>query len=85
MLNNKAPKRLWNYGLIWTVEIGNLSVSSSRYASGRKPLEYITGDTPDINSYLDIMFMNVLPTAQMSALVNFQLVNGLVYLIRFVG
>ena len=39
----KVPERLWDYGLVWISETGNLSVSSSRYASGRTPLEYITG------------------------------------------
>ena len=51
MLKNKVPKRLWDYGLIWLSEVGNISVSSSRYASGRTPLDYITGETPDISKY----------------------------------
>ena len=56
MLKNKVPKILWDYGLIWIRETGNLSVSSSRYASDRTPLEYITVDTPDIIEYLDFTF-----------------------------
>ena len=50
---NKVPEILWDYGPAWISESGNLSVSSSRYASGRTPLEYITGETPDISEYLD--------------------------------
>ena len=37
-------------------QTGNLSVLSSCYASGRTPLEYITGETPDISEYLDFTF-----------------------------
>ena len=56
MLKKKAPERLWNYGLVWISKTGNLSVSGSRYASGRTPLEYITGETPKISEYLDFTF-----------------------------
>ena len=38
MLKNEAPERLWDYGLLWISETGNLSVLSSHYASGRTPL-----------------------------------------------
>ena len=34
----KVPRRLWDFGLVWTCEIGNLTVSSSRYAGGRTRL-----------------------------------------------
>ena len=53
MLKNKVPNIVWDYGLIWICETGNLSVSSSRCASGRTLLEYITGETPDISKSLD--------------------------------
>ena len=56
MLKNKVPEILWDYGLVWIIKTGNLSVSSSRYASGRTPLEYITGETPNIREYLDFTF-----------------------------
>ena len=58
ILKNKVPKRLWDYNLIRIFETGNLSVSCLRYASGRTPLEYITGNTPDISEYLDFKFYN---------------------------
>ena len=56
ILKNKVPERLQYYGLAWISKAGNLSVSSSRYASGRTPLEYITGETPNISEYLDFTF-----------------------------
>ena len=56
MFKNKVPERLWDYGIVWISKTGNLSVSSSRYASRRNPLEYITGETPDISEYLDFTF-----------------------------
>ena len=56
MLNKKVPERLWDYGLVWISQTGKLSVSDSRYASGITPLEYITGETPDISEYLDLTF-----------------------------
>ena len=43
MLKNKVPEILWYYGIVWISETGNLSASSSRYASRMTPLEYITG------------------------------------------
>ena len=53
MIKKNVPKRLWDYGLVWICETGNLSVSSSHYTNGRTPLEFITGETPDISEYLD--------------------------------
>ena len=56
MMKRSVPKRLWDYGLIWVCETGNMSVSSSRYANGRTPLEIISGETPDISEYTDFGF-----------------------------
>ena len=56
MLKKNVHPRLWDFGLVWVCETGNLTVSSSRYAQGRTPIEYITGDTPDISEYLDFGF-----------------------------
>ena len=56
-MNKKIiPKRLWDYGIIWISETGNLAVSSSRYANGRTSIEIITGETPDISEYIDFGF-----------------------------
>ena len=56
MMKQKVPQRLWDYGIVWICETGNLTVSSSKYANGRTPLEIITGETPDISEYLDFAF-----------------------------
>ena len=56
MLKNKAPKRLRDYGPVWIIKTENVSVLSSCYASRRTPLEYITGETPNISEYLDLTF-----------------------------
>ena len=56
MLKKGVPPRLWDYGISWVCETGNLTVSSSRYAKGRTALEIITGETPDITQYLDFGF-----------------------------
>ena len=47
---------LWDFGIIWICETANLTVSSSRYAGGRTPIEIITGETPDISEYVDFGF-----------------------------
>ena len=56
MLKNEVPERSWNCGLVCISENGNLFVSSLLYASGRTPLEYITGETPNISECLDFIF-----------------------------
>ena len=43
-------------GLWSSVDTGNLSVSSSKYANGRTAIEIVIGDTPDISEYLDFGF-----------------------------
>ena len=56
MRSAKVPARLWDYLIVWICETSNLSVSSTKYAGGRTPIEIITGDTPDISEYLDFSF-----------------------------
>ena len=51
-----APDRLWDYGISYVCETGNLTVNSSRYSNGRTPIECITGDTPDVSEYIDFGF-----------------------------
>jgi hypothetical protein len=50
---HSIPMRLWDYVLTYVVETMNVTVSQSRYAKGRTPLEIVTGITPDITEYLD--------------------------------
>ena len=56
MTKRDVPERLWDFGLIWVCETGNITASSSKYAGGRTSLELITGETPDISEYLDFGF-----------------------------
>ena len=51
-----VPDRLWDYGIDYICETGNLTTNSSRYSNGRVPLECITGETPDISEYMDFGF-----------------------------
>ena len=61
----KIPKQLWDYLIVWISETSNLSISSTKYASGRTPIEIITGDMPDISEYLDFSFTTGYPTGPM--------------------
>ena len=56
MHKKKVLEWIWDYELVWISETGNLSVSITRYDSARTPLEYITGETPNISEYLDFTF-----------------------------
>jgi hypothetical protein len=53
MTKKNVPSCLWDYGIDWVCETGNVTVNSSRYADQRTPLEIITGETPDISEYID--------------------------------
>lgn len=56
MAKRSVLQRLWDFGITWVCETANVTVSSSRYADGRTPLEIVTGITPDITEYLDFGF-----------------------------
>ena len=56
MDRKKVPKRVWDFLALWICETANLSVSSSKYADSRTPIEIITGETPDISEYVDFGF-----------------------------
>ena len=56
MARRKVHPRLWDHAVQWLSEIGNVTVSTSRYANGRTSLEMITGETPDITEHLDFSF-----------------------------
>ena len=51
-----APDRVWDYGISYVCETGNLIVNSSIYSNSRTPIECITGDTPDVSEYIDFGF-----------------------------
>ena len=76
MMKRKVPKRLWDYGLIWVCETGNMSVSSSKYANGRTALEIITGETPDISDYTEFGFYDWVTYRANAGLVKSQSEDG---------
>ena len=53
---HNVPDRLWDFGLSYTVETGNIISNLSKYSDERTPIEIITGDTPEISEYLDFGF-----------------------------
>jgi len=53
MRQQGVPKRLWNYGLVWALEIMN---RTARGPDSRTPYEIITGNTPDISEWLNFSF-----------------------------
>jgi hypothetical protein len=56
MVKRKVPKRLWDYGMVWACEVMLLTSNSSFSLDGIKPMEQLTGETPDISEYLDFGF-----------------------------
>ena len=56
MTKKQVLRRLWDYGLVWTCETGNVCTSSSRYTNKRTAIEIITGKAPDISEYIDFGF-----------------------------
>ena len=73
MSKMQVPRRLWDFGFIWVCETGNISVSSSKYAAGRTPVEIITGETPDISEYTDFGFYDWITFKQNAGLGEIQL------------
>ena len=55
---NNIPDRVWDYGLTWICETGNITANISRYSKGQTPLEIVTGEIPDITEYPDFTFYN---------------------------
>ena len=56
MHKKKVLERLWDYGLAWISDTGNISASISRHASDRKTLICITIETSDISEYFDFIY-----------------------------
>ena len=75
MSKKNVPPRLWDIGFIWTCETGNMSVSSSKYAAGRTPIEIVTGETPDISEYTDFGFYDWVTHKQNAGLGEIQLLS----------
>ena len=56
MTKKYVPKRLWDYGLRWVVEIMQRMASDASTLHGRTGLEKVTGETPEISEYIDFGF-----------------------------
>lgn len=56
IFRTNCPQRLWSYGLPHVVAIMNHTASHAGKLNGRTPMEYVTGETPDISEYLDFGF-----------------------------
>ena len=55
MLKKHVPKWLWDYGIHWVCEVMQQTSSSLGNLQGRTALEELTGETPEISEYLDIL------------------------------
>ena len=56
MMKRSVPKRLWDYGLQWVVEIRQRTASSAGNLHDHTGLEKVTGETPEILEYVDFSF-----------------------------
>ena len=56
MVKRGVPKRLWDYGLVWATETGNMTVNGSVSSHGQPPEQLITGEVPEISPYLEFDF-----------------------------
>ena len=56
MMKRSLPKRLWDYGLRWVVEIMQRTASSDGNLHDRTGLEKVTEETPEISEYVDFSF-----------------------------
>ena len=56
MTKSAVPKRLWDYGLRWVVEIMQRTASDAGDLRGRTSLEKVTGEMPEISEYVDFGF-----------------------------
>ena len=53
MVTRSVPKRLWDYGLQWVVEIMQQTASSAGNLYDRTGLEKVARETPEISEYVD--------------------------------
>ncbi len=53
MHQNCCPKVFWNNGILFTSQIHERM--SRDLCNGRSPIETLTGETPDVSAYLDLI------------------------------
>ena len=56
LIRRRAPKRVWDFGLVWESEILSRMCRNNSTCSG---IERITGDTPDISEWLEFEFYDI--------------------------
>ena len=56
MIRTKYPKKLWEYGITWCLEVMSLTYSTTGSINGVITLEQVTDETPYISEYLDFGF-----------------------------
>ena len=52
MFHTYSPRGLWCYEYPYVANIMQLTASTAGKLQGRTPLEFLTGETPDISEYL---------------------------------
>ena len=55
-----CPRRLWCYGMTYLAKVMQQTASHSGNLDGHKPIEKITGETPDIYKYMDFGFYGLI-------------------------
>ena len=82
MTKKYVPKRLWDYGMRWVVEIMQRTASDASMLHGMMGLEMVTGETPEISEYIDFGFMIHAGTKRMPAWTKPRWADGWVFHIR---
>ena len=56
MICNRAPRRLWEYGMRWVCKTMQRTSTQAGGLAGCTPIELVTGKTMDISEYHDFVF-----------------------------
>ena len=56
MVQKRVPRRLWEYGYRHACKLMQHTASRPGRLNGRTPVEFVTGDLPDIAELLDFAF-----------------------------
>ena len=56
MVQNRVPRRLWDYGYRHACKVMQHTASHLGRLNGRTPVEFVTGNIPDIAELLDFVF-----------------------------
>ena len=56
MVKKRVPRKLWDYGYRHVCKVMNHTASHSGHLNGRTPIEFVTGEIPEIGELLDFGF-----------------------------